>query len=192
MLLFIDNFDSFTYNLVQYFQILGSQIEVIRNHRLTIEQCLSLRPDYLVIGPGPGDPSQAGISKALIHRFAKDIPILGICLGHQAIAEVYGGDVVKAKIPMHGKTSRIFHNGKGLFHQIPQGFPATRYHSLIVEPSTLPSCLEITAQTKAGEIMGLSHRLYPTLSLQFHPESILTKCGLDLLRNFLDKPSDSH
>lgn len=189
LLLFIDNFDSFTYNLIQYFQQLGAQTHVVHHRAISVSDCLDLSPRYLVIGPGPGNPSQAGISKSLIQTFAGKIPILGVCLGHQAFAEVFGGDVVRAQEPMHGKTSAIFHTKTGIFQNIPQGFLATRYHSLIVKRESLPACLEITAQTAEQEIMGLRHCLWDIESVQFHPESILTEHGFLLLRNFLDKTS---
>ncbi len=186
MLLFIDNFDSFTYNLVQSFQILGIETFVVRGQSKTAQECLSLHPRYVVIGPGPGNPILATLSKELIRICTKKIPLLGVCLGHQALAEVYGGIVKRALYPMHGKTSSIFHSQVGIFRKLPQGFAATRYHSLIVEESTLPHCLEVTAKTDKQEIMGLRHREFPQESVQFHPESILTEHGLCLLRNFLD------
>lgn len=188
MLLFIDNFDSFTYNLVQCFQVLGIETRVIRGQSKSIQECLALCPRYVVIGPGPGSPSQAFLSKNLIAVCAGKIPLLGVCLGHQALAEFYGGIVKRAHIPMHGKTSAIFHQNSGIFQGLPQGFLATRYHSLIVEEITLPSCLEVTARADTQEIMGLRHRLFCQQSVQFHPESILTEYGLPLLRNFLDNP----
>lgn len=185
MLLLIDNFDSFTYNLVQYFQVIGDQVKVIRNNLLTIQECLNLNPVRLVISPGPGNPSQAGISKDLLLACAGKLPILGVCLGHQCLAEIYGGRVIRAHKPMHGKTSPIFHDGQGVFQGLPQGLLATRYHSLIVERASLPNCLKITAETSDGEIMGLRHRTHQHLeSVQFHPESIMTEHGMDLLKNF--------
>lgn len=187
MLLFIDNFDSFTYNLVQYFQILGVETVVVRGQSKTIQECLALCPRYVVIGPGPGAPFQAVLSKELIAASAGTIPLLGVCLGHQALAEFYGGIVKRARVPMHGKTSPIFHQNAGVFQEIPQGFLATRYHSLIVEEETLPLCLEITAKADTGEIMGLRHRLFAQEGVQFHPESILTEHGFSLLKNFLEK-----
>lgn len=187
MLLFIDNFDSFTYNLVQCFQILGIETCVVRGQSQTASDCLVLCPQYVVIGPGPGTPSQAILSKELIETCAGQIPLLGICLGHQALSEVYGGTVGRARVPMHGKTSSITHNDKGIFRGLPQGFAATRYHSLIVEEESLPDSLEITARAENQEIMGLRHCEYEMESVQFHPESILTECGLLLLRNFIDK-----
>jgi para-aminobenzoate synthetase component II len=189
LLLFIDNFDSFTYNLVQCFQVIGIEIKVVRNDALTVQKCLDLSPSHLVIGPGPGNHSQAGVSKELIQSIAGRIPVLGVCLGHQALAEVFGGKVERAFYPMHGKTSAIFHSGQGVFRHIPQGFLATRYHSLIVQKESLPSCLEITATTAEGEIMGIRHRTFSLEGVQFHPESILTAHGMKLLRNFIDNSS---
>lgn len=186
VLLFIDNFDSFTYNLVQCFQMLGVEVQVIRAQTKSVQACLDLNPRYVVIGPGPGAPSQAILSKDLIAACAGHIPLLGICLGHQALAECYGGIVKRAQIPMHGKTSAITHLNQGLFQGLPQSFAATRYHSLIVEEISLPSCLEITAKAENGEIMGLRHQSWQQESVQFHPESILTEHGLILLKNFLD------
>lgn len=187
MLLFIDNFDSFTYNLIQCFQMLGIQTCVVRAQTKSVHECLALSPRYVVIGPGPGPPSQATLSKELILACAKNIPLLGVCLGHQALAEFYGGVVKRALTPMHGKTSPIFHQNRGLFHGLPQGFAATRYHSLIVEEATLPSCLEVTARAETEEIMGLRHRTICQESVQFHPESILSEYGMPLLKNFLDR-----
>ncbi len=191
MLLFIDNFDSFTYNLVQCFQIIGIELKVVRNQALSLSDCLDLRPSHLVIGPGPGTPSQAGLSKSLMHACAGHLPILGVCLGHQALAELYEGDVIRASFPMHGKTSPIHHDGRGVFRNIPQAFQATRYHSLIVKKETLPACLEISAETPDGEIMGLRHRSLNMEGVQFHPESILTEHGLSLLKNFINTSSNS-
>lgn len=189
MLLFIDNFDSFTYNLVQYFQILDIETCVIRGQSKSVQNCLDFCPRYVVIGPGPGTPTQAILSKELILACSeKKIPLLGICLGHQALAEFYGGVVKRAHIPMHGKTSPIFHQNKGIFQGLPQGFTATRYHSLVVEEATLPACLEVTARADSQEIMGLRHRYFYQEGVQFHPESILTEHGFFLLRNFLDNP----
>lgn len=186
MLLFIDNFDSFTYNLVHMFEVQGVETRVVRHNALSVDQCLSLNPSRVVIGPGPGGPGQAGISKALIARLAGRVPILGVCLGHQCLAEVFGGKVVRAEKPMHGKVSPIRHDGKGIFAQAPINFPATRYHSLIVERNSLPKHLQITADTNEGEIMGLRHADYPSLeSVQFHPESVLTQSGTILIFNFL-------
>lgn len=188
MLILLDNFDSFTYNLVQYFQILGEEVKVVRNNALSVEQCLKLKPKHIVIGPGPGSPDQAGITKPLIQACAGHVPILGICLGMQAIAEVFGGNIQKDPQPMHGKTSEIFHQKTGVFKNLTQGFLATRYHSLIVCNDTLPKELEVSARSKDGTIMGLRHTHYPIEGVQFHPESILTKPGLALLKNFINDP----
>lgn len=186
MILMIDNYDSFTYNLVQYLGELGeANLKVFRNDRITIAKAKKLRPEKIVISPGPGTPDDAGISKELIREFAGKIPILGVCLGHQCIGAAYGGKIIPAKRLMHGKTSFIYHNGQGLFENIPNPFEATRYHSLLVERKSLPACLSITAWTKEKEIMGLEHKQEPLFGVQFHPESILTKTGKDILRNFL-------
>jgi len=186
MILMIDNYDSFTYNLVQYLGELGANIKVFRNDKITINKIKKLRPERIVISPGPGRPEDAGISCNVIRAFAGKIPILGVCLGHQCLGFVYGSHIIGAKKLMHGKTSIIYHNRKGIFHGIPNPFQATRYHSLIVEKKTLPECLEITAWTKENEIMGLKHKRYPLWGVQFHPESILTKVGKDILANFLN------
>jgi anthranilate synthase/aminodeoxychorismate synthase-like glutamine amidotransferase len=186
MLLMIDNFDSFTYNLVDAFRQIGSEVCVMRNNALTVEACLELSPCQVVISPGPGNPSQAGICNSLITACAGKIPVLGICLGHQCIAQVFGGRVIRAKAPRHGKTSCIYHTNKGMFTGRPDGFMATRYHSLIVERETFPSCLEITAETEEGEIMGLRHRSLAIEGVQFHPESILTSEGMALLKTFIN------
>jgi anthranilate synthase/aminodeoxychorismate synthase-like glutamine amidotransferase len=185
MLLVIDNYDSFTYNLVQYFGELGADPVVKRNDAVTADEVEKMRPDKIVISPGPGTPSDAGISMDLIRRFGPKLPILGVCLGHQSIGEVYGGKVVRAERLMHGKTSPIRHDGKGVFAGLPNPFEATRYHSLLVEKKSVPACLEVTADTAEGEIMGLRHREFPVHGVQFHPESILSKEGKDLLANFL-------
>lgn len=186
MLLLIDNFDSFTYNLVQYFQILNREVHVIRNNQLSLAEYSALHPDYLVVSPGPSHPGEAGISKEAIAYFAGKIPILGVCLGHQCLGELYGGKIIRAAAPIHGKTSKIFHDGKGIFEGLPQGFLATRYHSLVVERKSLPLCLEISAETAEGEIMGLRHRFFPHLDgVQFHPESIRTQFGMELLSQFI-------
>jgi anthranilate synthase/aminodeoxychorismate synthase-like glutamine amidotransferase len=182
----IDNYDSFTYNLVQYFGELGADINVFRNDKITINKIAKLKARKIVISPGPGRPEDAGISCDVIRSFAGKIPILGVCLGHQAIGYVYGGRIIGAKKLMHGKTSMIYHNQKAIFKGIPNPFEATRYHSLLVEKKTLPECLEIIARTKEDEIMGLKHKKYPVWGVQFHPESILTKPGKDILANFLD------
>lgn len=185
MILMIDNYDSFTYNLVQYLGELGEGVKVFRNDKITLQRIKRLRPERLVISPGPGTPDDAGISNEVIRQFAGKIPILGVCLGHQCIGAVYGGRIIRARRLMHGKTSLIYHNAKGIFKGIPNPFEATRYHSLLVERKTLPAALEVTGWTKQKEIMGLEHKEYPLFGVQFHPESILTKAGKDILRNFL-------
>jgi len=185
MILMIDNYDSFTYNLVQYLGGLGANVKVFRNDKISIAKIRKLDPKKIVISPGPGRPENAGISCEVIKTFAGKIPILGVCLGHQAIGYVYGGRIVGAKYLMHGKTSMIYHNKKDIFKNIPNPFEATRYHSLLVEKKSLPRILEITAWTKEGEIMGLKHKDLPVWGVQFHPESILTKHGKDILDNFL-------
>ena len=185
MILMIDNYDSFTYNLVQYLGQLGLKVKVFRNDAVSVEQIKMMAPEKIVISPGPGRPEDAGISCSLIKEFAGKVPILGVCLGHQAIGYSYGGKVIRAKKLMHGKTSMIYHNRKDIFKHIPNPFEATRYHSLLVENKTLPECLEVTAWTKENEIMGLKHKRYAVFGVQFHPESILTKSGLELLRNFI-------
>lgn len=186
MLLMIDNYDSFTYNIVQYFGELGEDVRVHRNDRITLAEIEALEPERIVISPGPCSPEEAGISVAAIRHFAGRIPLLGVCLGHQAIGAAFGGGVVRSSTLMHGKTSPIHHNGTGLFQGIPNPFDATRYHSLVVERATFPECLEITAWVEEGEVMGLAHRDLPVWGVQFHPESILTVGGMDLLRNFLN------
>lgn len=185
MLVIIDNYDSFTYNLLQYFGELETKIKVFRNDRISLEELKELKPDYLVISPGPCTPAEGGISKAAIREFTGKIPILGVCLGHQCIGEVFGGKVVRAPTPVHGKLSRIRHNGKGLFEGLPRTLEAVRYHSLVVERASLPEDLEITATTEDELIMGLKHRTHPTFGVQFHPESIFTEFGKELLVNFL-------
>ena len=187
MLVMIDNYDSFTYNLVQYFGQLGEEVRVFRNDQVDLEGLEAAQPSRLVISPGPCSPSEAGISVASILRFAGRIPILGVCLGHQAMGAAFGGRVIRAARLMHGKTSLIYHDGKDLFHGLPSPFEATRYHSLIVERETLPACLQVSAQTAVGEIMGLRHQEYAVFGVQFHPESILTTEGINLLRNFLKR-----
>ncbi len=186
MLLIIDNYDSFTYNLVQYFGELGAEMRVFRNDALTVEEVVALKPERICISPGPCTPNEAGISCALIAALGATTPILGVCLGHQSIGQVYGGEVVRADRLMHGKTSPIHHHGSGVFAGMPNPFEATRYHSLIVRRETLPGCLEITAWTEEGEIMGLQHRQHPVHGVQFHPESILTHDGKRMLKNFLE------
>lgn len=185
MLLVIDNFDSFTFNLVQYFGQLGVEQRVFRNNEITPAQALALNPERVLISPGPCSPAEAGVSLEMIGAFAGKKPVFGVCLGHQSIGHYFGGKVVRADRLMHGKTSPIQHNGKDLFRGLPQGFAATRYHSLLVERASLPACLEVTAETKEGEIMGLRHRTLPVWGVQFHPESIATEGGMKILENFL-------
>jgi len=185
MLLMIDNYDSFTYNLVQYLGELGEEVRVFRNDAITLDQVRALAPDYIVVSPGPCTPNQAGISVPLIRELAGRIPILGVCLGHQSIGQAFGGRIVHAKSVMHGKTSAIRHADTGVFAGLPNPLTATRYHSLVIERETLPACLEITAWTDDGELMGVRHRELAVEGVQFHPESILTERGHDLLRNFL-------
>ena len=186
MLLLIDNYDSFTYNLVHYLGELGATTEVYRNDALTVDQALALAPEAIVLSPGPCDPDKAGICVDLVRRAKDSIPILGVCLGHQSIGQALGGRITRAAQPMHGKPSQIRHNGTGLFHNLENPFSAIRYHSLIVDPSSLPDEIEITAETDDGVIMGLTHSKLPVHGVQFHPESIDTKCGHDILKNFLD------
>ncbi len=186
MMLVIDNYDSFTYNLVQYFGELGATMEVHRNDKITVEEALALNPERLCISPGPCTPNEAGVSNQLLEEFSGKIPILGVCLGHQCFGQVFGGLVVRAGRLMHGKTSMIHHDGKGVFAGLPNPFEATRYHSLIVQRDSVPDCLEICAWTEQAEIMGLRHREHPSHGVQFHPESILTREGKHLLRNFLE------
>ncbi|KJS02986.1 MAG: anthranilate synthase component II [Peptococcaceae bacterium BRH_c4a] len=185
LLLIIDNYDSFTYNLAQYFSELGADVTVERNDALTVTDIEKISPAGLVISPGPGRPEGAGITNDVIRRFAGSIPILGVCLGHQAIGSVYGGPVVRARTIMHGKTSMIHHDGRGVFKGIPSPFSAIRYHSLVVDPRNVPQCLEVSAWTDDGEIMGIRHSKCSVEGVQFHPESILTDHGYQLLRNFL-------
>lgn len=185
MILVIDNYDSFTYNLVQYLGELGEQVEVYRNDEIDIEGIEKLQPNHLLLSPGPCTPNEAGITLDVIAHFKGKIPIFGVCLGHQAIGQAFGGKVVRAQRLMHGKTSPIYHEGQSVFKGLPSPFTATRYHSLLVERESLPECLEITASTEEGEIMGLRHREYPIEGVQFHPESIITDHGHQMLRNFL-------
>lgn len=185
MILVIDNYDSFTYNLVQYLGELGEDVVVRRNDEIGLDEIAALRPDHIVLSPGPCTPNEAGVCLGVVERFKGEIPILGVCLGHQTIGQAFGGEVVRADNLMHGKTSLIYHDGRTIFRGIPSPFTATRYHSLIVRRETLPSCLEISAETAEGEIMAFRHRDYPIEGVQFHPESIMTEHGLDLLRNFL-------
>jgi len=185
MILVIDNYDSFTYNLVQYLGELGADVRVRRNDEITLDEIERMKPDKLMVSPGPCSPNEAGISCSVIERFAGRIPLFGVCLGHQCLGQVYGGRVVRADRLMHGKTSSIHHRGEGLFADMPNPFEATRYHSLIVERASLPDCLRITAETDEGEIMGLQHESDPVYGVQFHPESILTQDGKKMLANFL-------
>lgn len=194
MLLMIDNYDSFTYNIVQYFGELGQDVNVVRNDEVSIADIEAMQPQYLVISPGPCSPNEAGISLATIHHFAGKIPLLGVCLGHQAIGQAFGGDVIRAREVMHGRISAIHHADQGVFKGLPNPFNATRYHSLVVDKNTLPDCLEITAWTEKDgqldEIMGLRHKTLPIEGVQFHPESILSEHGHDLLKRFLDEWKD--
>jgi anthranilate synthase component II len=188
MLLLVDNYDSFTWNLYQYLAELGAEVTVVRNDALGVDEALAMRPERIVISPGPGHPDQAGISLELIRRAAGRVPLLGVCLGHQALGQAFGGRVVRAPQLMHGKTSEIHHDGRGVFAGLPRPFTATRYHSLVVERQSVPECLEVSAWTDDGVVMGLRHRTAPLSGVQFHPESILTTTGKDLLRNFLREP----
>ena len=192
MLLFIDNYDSVTYNIVQFLGELKQEVVVRCNDEITLEDIAAMRPEYLLIGPGPCTPKEAGVSVAAMRHFAGKIPILGVCLGHQAIGEAFGGRVVRAKTLMHGKTSPVFHENTGVFRGLPNPVTCTRYHSLAVERETLPDCLNITAWTEDGEIMGLRHRDYPIEGVQFHPEGLLTEYGHEMLRNFLDEFKNRH
>lgn len=187
MLLMIDNYDSFTYNLVQYLSELGEEVVIFRNDQISTDKIRELHPEKIVISPGPCTPNEAGISLELIRKFAGKIPILGVCLGHQSIGQAFGGKVVRAPRIMHGKTSLIYHDQKTIFENIPNPFEATRYHSLVIDPASVPDCLEISAHTDENEIMGVRHREYPLEGVQFHPESILTLEGKNILKNFLQK-----
>ncbi len=186
VLILIDNYDSFTYNLVQAFGVLGAEVRVFRNDRVTVEALLAERPTHLVVSPGPCTPNEAGISLEAVRAFSGRVPVLGVCLGHQAIGQAFGGRVVRAPRLMHGKTSEIRHDGSALFAGVPERFEATRYHSLIVERASLPGDLVVTAETAEGDIMALRHRTLPTFGVQFHPESILTRVGPKILENFLE------
>ena len=186
--LLVDNYDSFTYNLYQYLGELGADTTVVRNDEITVAEALGRRPDRIVISPGPGTPDQAGISLELIRGAAGQVPLLGVCLGHQALGQAFGGRVVRARVLMHGKTSEIDHDGRTLFRGLPKPFTATRYHSLVVAADSVPDCLEVSAWTEDGTVMGLRHREVAIEGVQFHPESILTRVGHDLLRNFLEPP----
>ncbi len=186
MVLLIDNYDSFTYNLFQYLAELGEEVEVFRNDAITVSEIEAMAPDSLVISPGPRDPADAGISCEVVEHFAGAVPILGVCLGHQCIGHVFGGEVVQNFRPMHGKSSAIHHDGRTIFEGLPTPFEAIRYHSLVIDPATVPDCLEVSARTDEDEIMAVRHREYPVEGVQFHPESIMTQPGKQLLRNFLD------
>jgi len=188
MILVIDNYDSFTYNLVQFLGELGAELQVYRNDQITVDQVRAMNPERIIISPGPCTPNEAGISLAVIRELGQSVPILGVCLGHQSIGQAYGGVVKRAPYLMHGKTSLIQHDGEGIFEGMPERFRATRYHSLIVERESLPDCLTVTAQTDDGLIMGLQHKEHPVYGVQFHPESILTEGGKTLLKNFLSLP----
>ncbi len=185
MILLIDNYDSFTYNLYQYLSELGARVEVARNDEVTVEEVEALRPEKVVISPGPCTPREAGISLEVVRRLGPRVPILGVCLGHQCIGEAFGGRVVRADELYHGKTSLIYHDGRGVFRGVPNPFRAIRYHSLVVAPDGLPACLEVTARTERGLIMGLRHRQFPVEGVQFHPESVMTEYGKAILKNFL-------
>ncbi|MDQ3815885.1 MAG: aminodeoxychorismate/anthranilate synthase component II [Armatimonadota bacterium] len=187
MILMIDNFDSFTYNLVQYLGEMGQELIVKRNDEIAPEEIEALAPDQIIVSPGPCSPNEAGISVQTIQHFAGKIPILGVCLGHQSIGQAFGGHIVRAERLMHGKTSPVYHDGRTIFENLPSPFEATRYHSLLIERATLPDCLEISAETTAGEIMGVRHKSLPIEGVQFHPESILTEHGKTLLRNFVEQ-----
>jgi anthranilate synthase component II len=186
MILVIDNYDSFTYNLVQYLGEMGADIQVVRNDEVTVADILRKKPDHILISPGPCSPKEAGISVEVIRELAGKIPILGVCLGHQSIGYAFGGEIVRARKLMHGKTSLITHDGKGVFKGLPNPFRATRYHSLVIKKETLPAVLEVTAQSEDGEIMGVRHKTLPVEGVQFHPESILTEAGKPLLKNFIE------
>jgi anthranilate synthase/aminodeoxychorismate synthase-like glutamine amidotransferase len=186
MILVIDNYDSFTYNLVQVMGEMGADLDVVRNDQITVDEIRGLRPSHIVISPGPGDPDDSGVSLEVLRQLGESTPILGVCLGHQCIGQVYGGVVMRAPRLMHGKTSLIYHQGDPMFDGMPNPFEATRYHSLIVDQATLPNCLYVTATTDQGEIMGLRHKQFPVYGVQFHPESILTAHGPRLLQNFLE------
>lgn len=186
MILVIDNYDSFTYNLVQYLGELGAEMKIFRNDKITVAEAVALKPEKVLVSPGPCSPREAGVSCDIIREFGPRVPLFGVCLGHQAVGDVFGGKVVRAERLMHGKTSPILHNGESVFKGLPSPFNATRYHSLLVERESLPSCLKITAETAEGEIMGLMHKEYPVHGVQFHPESILTEHGKQLLQNFLN------
>ncbi len=186
MIVMIDNYDSFTYNLVQYLGEMGEDLRVFRNDAITVDEVMAMNPDRIIVSPGPCTPNEAGISVELIKAAAGKVPLLGVCLGHQSIGQAFGGEVVRAGRLMHGKTSPVFHQGQGVFTGLPSPFEGTRYHSLIIRRETLPDCLEITAETEQGEIMGVRHKTLPIEGVQFHPESVLTEHGKELLRNFVE------
>jgi len=188
MLLLIDNYDSFTYNLFQYLSELGQEVLVVRNDKITIEEIERLKPERIVVSPGPSTPQRAGISNDVIRHFGPKLPLLGVCLGHQCIGEAFGARVVRAKQVMHGKTSPVEHDGRGVFRGVPSPFPAARYHSLVVDPASVPDCLEVTGRTGDGVVMGLRHREHPIEGIQFHPESFMTGPGMKILENFLEGP----
>lgn len=187
MVLIIDNYDSFTYNLVQYLGEMGTELTIVRNDKITVDGIRTLAPSAIVISPGPCTPKEAGVSVPLIKELYKEIPILGVCLGHQSIGEAFGGDVIKAPSVVHGKTSMVLHRGEGIFKNIPDRFQAARYHSLVIKPSTMPPMLHVTAATEDGVVMGVQHTVYPVFGVQFHPESIATEHGKTLLRNFVQR-----
>ena len=186
LVLVIDNYDSFTYNLVQYLGELGAEVLVRRNDEVSPEEIPALNPDRIVVSPGPCTPNEAGVSLEVIEKAPTGVPVLGVCLGHQAIGQAYGGKVVRAREPVHGKTAKILHDGEGVYKELPQGFEATRYHSLIIEPESVPECLMVTSRTEDGVIMGVRHKELPVEGVQFHPESVLTGNGKSLLKNFLE------
>jgi anthranilate synthase component 2 len=184
--LVIDNYDSFTYNLVQYLGELGAEVLVRRNDEVSTEEIPALHPDRIVVSPGPCTPNEAGVSLEVIEKAPEGVPVLGVCLGHQTIGQAYGGKIVRSKEPVHGKTARILHDGEGVYRELPQGFEATRYHSLVIEPESVPECLMVTSWTEDGVIMGIRHKELPVEGVQFHPESVLTGSGMSLLKNFLE------